>query len=133
MITKPRKSLDTQAYWDGCQRGELLYQRCGTCAEPVFHPRALCPYCLSDSLVWQRSPGKGVVYSFTLQYIPLHRDWAGPMPRMLGIAALDEGFHMFTEFLTDDLSYLRIDAPLEVVFDRIGEGVVLPKFRVLAS
>jgi len=133
VITQPRMSIDTKSYWDGCLRNELRFQRCGACGEVVFHPRALCPYCLSDALGWHVSSGRGVVYSFTAQHVSLHPDRPLQSPRMLGIAALEEGFHMFTEFLTDDPALLRIDAPVVVVFDRIAEDLVLPKFRVLAA
>ena len=130
MITRPRTSIDTQPYWDGCLRGELRFQQCRICNEIVFHPRAACPYCWSDALDWKASSGKGEVYSFTIQHVKLHPERPGPSPRILGIAALSEGFHMFTEFLADDPAGVRIGASIQVVFDRIAEDIALPKFRI---
>lgn len=129
--TYPRASIDSAPYWEGCGRGELLFQCCEECAEPVFHPRAMCPYCLSDRLKWKRSAGRGRVYSFSIQHIPLHQAANDDVaPRMLGIAELDEGFHMFAEFVADDVDKVTVGAPLEVFFDRIADDLVLPKFRV---
>jgi uncharacterized OB-fold protein len=128
----PRKSVDTEPYWEGCRRGELRFQRCQACSEPVFHPRALCPYCLSDELIWERSSGHGTVYSFSVQHMPLRPAASDGRPRILGIAALAEGFHMFAEFVVADGVDVAIGVHLVVCFERISDDLVLPKFKVMA-
>lgn len=127
-IGSPHGTLDSRPYWEGCQRGELLFQRCDACGEPVFHPRALCPYCMADRLVWERSCGRGWIYSFTLQHVHLQDD--GAPVRALGIVALEERYHMFTEILATDLGEVRVDAPVAVEFGTNRNGLVLPRFRV---
>ncbi len=130
-VTYPRSSLDSEPYWEGCRRGKLRYQHCSACGEVVFHPRALCPYCLSDALAWKVSAGRACVYSFAVQHVPLRPEDGDAVPRGLGIAEVDEGFHMFAEFLTDDLDSLAIGDRLEVVFEQVAEQLVIPKFKVL--
>ena len=71
----PRDNPDMTVYWDGVRRGELLYQVCNACAEVIFHPRVLCPYCLSDALRYERSAGHGNVYSFTIQHYATSPAW----------------------------------------------------------
>ena len=100
----PRWSIETKPYWDAALRGELLYQRCKDCASAIFHPRVLCPYCMSDKVDWVRSAGRGKVYSFTVQHVPLHRDRPTKLPRVLGIIEMDEGYHMFSHIDEDDHS-----------------------------
>jgi uncharacterized OB-fold protein len=128
-FTYPRWSLETKPYWDGCMRGELLYQQCGGCGEVVFHPRAVCPYCLSSELAWRPSKGRGHIYSFTEQHIPLHRERPGKLPRVVGIVELAEGFHMFSEIVMPDNVAPAVGMPVEVFFDRVAEDLTLPKFR----
>lgn len=129
---RPRSSLDTEAYWQAAREGRLLFQRCRACGEPVFHPRPACPYCLSGDLDWQQSEGKGEIYSFTTQYVPLQQASQTFKPRNLGIVCLDEGFHMFAE-ITDEAGIgLGIGRRVKVWFDDRGEGVTLPKFEVVA-
>lgn len=129
-FTYPRWSLETKPYWDGCLRGELLYQKCRDCREVVFHARAVCPYCLSSALDWEKSAGRGAIYSFTLLHIPLHRERPGKLPRALGIIALDEGFHMFSQIELPDGAELRVGQRVQVYFDRVAEDLTLPKFRL---
>ncbi|ERJ37732.1 MULTISPECIES: Zn-ribbon domain-containing OB-fold protein [Burkholderiaceae] len=132
-VTYPRSSLDSEPYWEGCRSGELRYQHCTSCGSVVFHPRALCPYCLHDTLEWKASAGRGRVYSYSVQHVPLRPDAGAYAPRVLGIAEVDEGFHMFAEFLADDPEQVAIGDPLEVVFVEVADDLVLPKFRVGAK
>ncbi len=127
---RPRSSPDTEAYWQAAREGRLLFQRCRSCGEPVFHPRPACPYCLSDDLAWEQSEGKGEIYSFTTQYVPLHQSGQAFEPRNLGIVNLDEGFHMFAEITAGPEADLRIGQKVKVWFDDRGGGVALPKFEV---
>ena len=115
-------TLDTALYWEHAREGRLAYQRCKGCKEAVFHPRPFCPYCWSDTLEWEISKGFGTLYSVTVQYVvpPSHP------PLVLGIIALDEGYHMFAEITGDGVA---INARVKVYFDPNPSGLVLPKFR----
>jgi len=130
IIRYPRWSIDSMPYWEGCRRGELLYQKCEECQEVVFHARVACPYCLSPKLDWRRSAGAGEVYSFTVQHLPVDRENPGKLPLALGIVLLDEGFHMFTEIDETDLRVLKIGARVSVYFDQMAPDLVLPKFKI---
>jgi len=129
-VRYPRWTIDSIPYWEGCKRGELLYQICENCSEVVFHARAACPYCLSDRLRWERSKGKGAIYSFAIQQLPVDRQNPGKVPLTLGIVEVDEGFHMFTEIDSTDLSVLKIGARVSVYFDQVAPDLVLPKFKL---
>ena len=56
-IPAPRPSPLTQPYWDGCSRGELLFQRCGACGHATHTPAYLCAHCTSQDLTWERERG----------------------------------------------------------------------------
>ena len=129
-IRYPRTLVDSLPYWEGCRRSELRYQICNDCGEVVFHARAACPYCLSDALRWERSAGKGVIYSFAIQQLPVDRKNPGKAPLTLGIVQLDEGFHMFTEIDSTDRNVLKIGARVSVFFDQVADDLVLPKFKL---
>ncbi len=129
-FTYPRVSPEALPYWEGCLQNELRYQRCGDCSEPVFHPRAVCPYCLSDNLSWECSEGVGEIYSFSVQYVALYPEREGNLPRAVGIVALKEGYHMFTELEIPVGSELRVGQKVRVYFDRVADDLALPKFRI---
>ncbi len=129
----PRKTPDAEPYWEGALRHELRYQTCNGCRATVFHPRSVCPYCLSEDLRWEVSQGKGRIYSFTVLHRAPNPAYAAKLPYALGIVEVEEGFHMFTEIVNCDLGSLAIGQPVRVVFDEVAPGVVLPKFEPAAS
>jgi uncharacterized protein len=128
MTIMPRWSHETKPYWDALRAGKLLYQRCLECREVVFHARAICPYCLGDRLEWSESKGAGTIYSFTVQHRAPVPERQKDMPIALGIVEMDEGFHMFTEFVSIDLEALEIGLAVRATYHRVSDELVLPKF-----
>ena len=55
-----------QTYFDNLAAGRLRLQRCDDCSEWVFYPRAVCPHCGSEALVWRNPSGRGTVYSTSI-------------------------------------------------------------------
>ena len=75
--------------------GALAFQRCTACATAVFPPRVLCTACGSPRLDWERSTGRGTVYSVTTL---TPRDAA---PYTVALIDLAEGFRLMSTVATD--------------------------------
>ena len=56
-------------------------------------------------------------------------DRQSDMPIALGIVEMDEGFHLFTEFLAADLASLEIGLSVSASYHEISDELVLPKFE----
>jgi len=120
---------ETRPFWEGAKRHELLIQRCRECGKFVFFPRTLCPYCLSDNMEWVKASGRGKVYSFTISYrtpVPSFRE---DVPYNVAIIELEEGVHMMSNIVQCKNEDIRVDMPVEVVFDDVTEEITLPKFK----
>lgn len=130
-IPRPVPDGDSQLYWDGIARGELLLQRCDACQRFLFYPRALCPHCSSDRISWQRASGQGTVYSYTVVH-QAYGPFAGQVPYVVALVDLDEGVRMMTRIAESPPEAVRIGARVRVTFVEAGEGVTLPYF-ILAS
>lgn len=124
----PRRSPESEFYWDGVEAGELRYQVCGACRAPIFQPRGRCPCCLSDDLRIEVSAGHAIIYALSIVHQPVNAAFAAKVPYALGIVELDEGFHMFTELVANDLESLRIGDRVEVRFEQVSASVTLPIF-----
>ena len=44
----PIPDRDTQPYWDGTARHQLLVQHCQRCGQWIWQPRPLCPSCHAE-------------------------------------------------------------------------------------
>ena len=126
-IPKPRPTIFSQPFWDGCQRHELLYQRCTQCGLALFNPTPVCRSCTSTDLAWERSAGKGTVYSWTVAWRPQHPSFT--VPYAAAIIDMDEGYQMLSNIVDCEVDALRVGMAVEVTFHPIGGGTVLPYFR----
>lgn len=114
-------------YWDACRRGELLYQRCASCGEVNMKPARVCASCGDAALAWERSEGRGTLYSWTVVWRPQHPKFE--VPYAPAIVRLDEGFWMLTAIIGCEPEDLCADLPVVVEFHPATDDVILPYFR----
>ncbi len=126
----PRPSDLTTPFWEACKRNELLVQQCHDCGHKFFPPLAACSKCFSTNVDWVRSSGKGVVYSFSV----LHREPTPgfPVPTVLAIVDLDDGYAMLTNIVGCPSNKVKIDMPVEVTFETCSPEISLPMFQPVA-
>lgn len=93
----PRVTRINRQFFDGCNRDELLLQRClsSLCHKFVFYPRVACPRC-SAPIEWARSAGRGRIVSFSKIHRPQHESFFPEVPYYFIAVELDEGPLMFS-------------------------------------
>ncbi len=62
----PRPSEDTAEFWDTCNDGRFLVQRCTDCGHERFYPAAVCPNCWNTEWEDIELDGNGSIESFTI-------------------------------------------------------------------
>jgi uncharacterized OB-fold protein len=128
---KPRPRMDGigAPYWQAAQRHELVAQRCGQCATFMFPPTTICEHCLSGDLVWTPLSGKGTVWSFIVMYQQYYSSFAADIPYNIAVVRSAEGPKFITNLVGIANDDVRVEMPVEVVFDDVDEGLTLPKWR----
>lgn len=97
----PHPSVDSQAFWEACNRGVLLFQRCSECAHLFYYPRRLCPACGGSQLSWEASRGLGRVYSFSEVRVAFQGPaWQSQLPYTVVLIDLDEGPRMLSRWVS---------------------------------
>jgi uncharacterized OB-fold protein len=125
----PVPTPETQAFWDGCAKGELRLQKCDACAHTYFPPRAFCPACSAREVTTFKASGKATLYSYVINHRP--RPDFGDRPHSIAVVTLEEGPRMMTNIVEcpQTPEALQLDMPLEVTFEKASETISLPKFR----
>ncbi len=126
-VVHPAPSELTQVFWDGCARGELLFQRCAVCGAAVFDPADRCRRCLSIDLRWEQSAGRGAVATWTVVWRPVVPTYT--VPYVPAVVDLDEGYQIVTNIVGCDHTEVRTGLRVVVSFHVDGEGFTLPYFR----
>lgn len=127
----PVASLDSQPFWEGCKKHELLIPRCQRCGTYNFFPRFFCTKCLSTEIEWLKSKGVGRIYTFTIIDRAGIPAFAEEVPYVLALVQLEEGVRMMSNIVQCRPEEAAIGMKVQVVFDDVTEEITLPKFKPL--
>ena len=127
VVLRPQVNRDTEFFWEGTRKGELRIQSCGACGALRHPPGPACPRCHALEPAYVVASGRGTVYSYVV-----HRHPPVPgkeLPILLVLVELDEGVRMVAGLVEAKPDVLRLDLPVEVVFERLSPEWALPQFR----
>jgi len=128
---------NTAGFWEGTARGELLVQACGSCGKWRMPPRPMCPHCRALDTRWERTSGRGRVWSFIVPHPPLLPAFAAYAPYNAIIVELEEDptIRFAGNLVTSadgeigeiEPATITIGEPVRVVFHQIDD-VALPRW-----
>ncbi len=116
-----------QPFWEGCERGEFLLQRCPQSGR--WHWPAVADPETGSGLEWVPASGRGTLHTFTIIHKAYSEEYAERVPYNVVVVELEEGplFHSnLVECANEDI---RVGMPVEVLFEKTEGGAVLPLFR----
>jgi uncharacterized OB-fold protein len=125
----PAIDPDTQTFWDGAKRGELLIQRCTQCDTRQFYPRLRCVRC-GGAAEWIRASGDARVYTYTVVHRAAHEAFAPLVPYVVALVDLAEGPRMMSRLRVSPED-VRIGLDVRVAFEALSDDVTLPVFEAL--
>jgi uncharacterized OB-fold protein len=125
----PQPTAESQPFWDACARHELIVPRCEDCGRFWFPPSNRCQHCWSPRFGWTPVSGRGRLYSFTVFRRAYAAELADQVPYVVGVVELEEGPRLITNVVGYDPADVRVDMPVEVVFDDLTDDVTLHAFR----
>ncbi len=126
-VPRPQTVWETVGFWEGIERHELVFQKCGDCGMWAHPPRPMCPRCRSLEKEWVPSSGKGTIHSVvTYRESP---DPAFKVPYSVVLVELEEGVKLISNMADMKSEDIQIGMSVEVVFEEVQEDITLPKFR----
>lgn len=128
-LQRPLPETDTDAapFWKGAAEHRLLIQHCKHCGNFQHYARPFCLKCHAADPEMVPASGRGVLHSFTVIHRGPYEDI--PTPYVVGLVRLDEGPTMLSHVVDCDPADVKCDMALEVAYQPLREGIVLPVFR----
>jgi hypothetical protein len=125
---------ETRGFWEGTLAGELRVQACSACGNLQLPGGPCCSTCLSPDLGWKKASGRGTVFSYTVVRHAFHPSFAEALPYVVADIRLEEGPVLTSNVTGCPAEQVRIDMPVEVIFDEPIEDafhvrLALPRFR----
>ena len=111
----PRPTHDDAEFWAAARRGELRFQRCTACGRFRHYPRPTCAQCRSCAFTWERSTGRGTVWTWTIVRGPTLPGFAAELPYNVVDVLMEEGVHFVSQLLDCPPEKLRAGLTVEAV------------------
>lgn len=124
-IASPR-GHDNAWWWEACDEGRLLIQKCSDCGALRHPPRPMCGRCQSTRWESLEASGRGSVHSYTVLHHPPVPGYELPLP--VALIDLEEGTRLVAN-LSCAPEEISIGMPVECHFEDVDEDMKLPFFR----
>ena len=124
----PEADDDSREFFEGARRHELMLMRCLNCSAWRLPSRPRCPDCWSTDTKWERASGRATLYSFAIMHQKLHPWFADQTPYQFAIVELEEGPRIVSDVVGVPVEELRVDMPLNAVFDESSDDVTIVRF-----
>ena len=128
-LPRPLSPEVSRPFWEAAKRHELVMPRCTICDHLFFYPRSECPRCLSTHLEWMQVSGRGRLHTYTVVYQPANAAFRDDTPYIYAVVQLDEGPRMVSNVVQCEIDTVRVDMPLEAIFDDVTLEWTLVKFK----
>jgi uncharacterized OB-fold protein/acyl dehydratase len=124
-IASPR-GHDNKWWWDACDEGVVLIQRCKGCKTLRHPPRPMCGEC--QSMEWDsiESGLEGEVLSHTELHHPKIPGYQYPL--VCAVIKLGEGTNLVSNVVGCDPSEVYIGMQVKGVVEQVDEKTMLPQF-----
>ena len=129
----PQPNAEDAGFWAHCRKRRLCFQSCGDCGRVRHPPTPVCAACNSMRVTWRTAPAVGHIYSYSIAYHPTLDILRGRPPYVIALiifAELDDA-RLVTNIIDAEPHQIEVGAAVELVWDEIANGMVLPRFRLL--
>ena len=117
------------SFYQYLEERRLMGSRCGSCGALHLPPRALCPACHGEEMVWEEMGEQGKLVAFTTVHIAptamIEAGYDRKNPYCAGIVQLEGGPSISAQIIGVDAANpeeIQIGMPLKLAFVRRGEG-----------
>jgi hypothetical protein len=119
----------SEPFYRGAKEHKLLLVRCRSCGSWRLPGRERCLDCWSTEFEWAEASGRGKLYTFGIMHQQYHPAFADVIPYNYALVELEEGPRLVTNIVGCPHDELRIDMPVEAVFDDVSDETTLVRFR----
>jgi uncharacterized OB-fold protein len=123
----------TGPFWQAARDHQLVFQRCTDCGAFRHPPADACRQCRSFAREWAPVDGPGTVFTYTVVHRPYSKAVADYVPYIVAIVVFAgaPGVKWITNLVGAPSGGVEVGMPVEVVFEPVGEGGVVPRVRPL--
>jgi uncharacterized protein len=130
-MPRPQPDMDDEGFWAQCAARKLCFQGCAACGKLRHPPTPICWNCHSVEVKWVEAQGNASLFTYTVVHHASHTAVAGSLPFVGAVVAFasSPGVKLVSNIIDVDPADLAIGMPLKLVWDDIGEGMYIYRFK----
>ena len=125
----PNPDVESQEFWEGCKRHELIIKRCKDCGYYIHFPKSRCPKCLGTNVAGAKVSGRGTIYTYTIVHAEGTPGFKVPYPVVLVSLEEQEDVRIMSNLEDCQVDQVKIGMPVEVFFRDATPEASIPLFR----
>ena len=131
----PVPDRTSEPFWAAARDRRLVIQYCRDCELFQHPPGPICRRCARKELAFEPVSGRGVLYTFTVSYQTFVPGFEDQVPLQVGLVELEEQreLRVLANVVGASPDDLHVGMAMEVAFEEVADGVVLPQFRPLGT
>jgi uncharacterized OB-fold protein len=130
-LPNPQPEAHSREFWQNCNRQELRIQKCRACGTFRHTPQPVCARCSSTESDWERSAGRGTVFTYVIVHRSTHPATDESVPYNVAVIRLDDcqGILVTSNVVDCPAQSLRVGMPVELIWEEASPGLWLYRFR----
>ena len=122
----------TRPFWDACNEKRLVLQNCTACSRLHYPPAQKCAKCGSGDMEWKEVRGEGHIDVFFVIRDSRVKGFQPAQPINFAVVTLDEdtGINFLSNLPGTRAGEVTPGAPVKLVFEKTGNGQMLPEWEV---
>jgi uncharacterized OB-fold protein len=122
---------DTGGFFAAAKKHQLVVRACASCGATLHLPRAYCYHCGSFDTRWVGASERGTLFSWTTVEHQIHPGY--DVPYTIVLVDVDAPPAVRLTGNIKGRPALEIGMPMEVWWDEVGDGVVIPNWKPARS
>ena len=123
---------DSRTFWEGAKQNKLMIQRSKKNGKCFLYSLGHSEVVADHQYEWVEASGNGIIYSFTVSYIPGgSRYYIDKTPYIIASILLDERVRIMSNIITNERRNVKIGKKVKVYFRKLSDEIIFPCFKLL--
>ena len=123
---------DSKEFWEGARKNKLMIKKSLKSKKYFLYSLGHSGISASEDYKWVEASGKGIIYSFTVSYVPGGSTYyVDKTPYVIGSILLDEDVRIMSNIISSDFNKIKIGKSVKVEFVKLTEDITFPCFKLI--
>jgi len=122
-------------FWNACNEGRLVVQRCKSCNRMQYPPENVCFDCDSASgLEWHEVSGRGTINGYVVVHDSRLRMWVPQQPYNVAVIHIEEDhtINFFSNLPGTKADQVPVGSKVQVEFVETQSGQKIPEWQIVS-